>query len=84
MPSTSKIYGKVQCYFFRKVSYTFLTLSAKIQQNAMPRKVVRSTDKICQEDFPRAFFQSALRKSIKIITNAMLKQIVPSTDKMYL
>ena len=42
----------------------------------MPRQVVPSTDKICQEDFPKAFFQSALRKSIKISKKAMFKQIV--------
>ena len=42
----------------------------------MPRQVVPSTDKICQEDFPKAFFQSALRKSIKISKKAMPKQIV--------
>ena len=42
----------------------------------MARKVAPSTDNICQEEFPKAFFQSALRKSIKIIKKAILKQTV--------
>ena len=42
----------------------------------MLRQVVPSTDKTCHEDFPKAFFQSALRRSIKISKKAILKQIV--------
>ena len=41
----------------------------------MPGQVVPSTDKICQEDFLRAFFQSTLRKSIKIGKKSILKQL---------
>ena len=40
----------------------------------MPRQLVPSTDKICEEDFPKAFFQSALRKSIKISKKTISKQ----------
>ena len=48
----------------------------------MPKHVVPSTDKICQENFPKAFFQSVLRKSVKISGKAILKQIGSSTDKI--
>ena len=42
----------------------------------MPTQIFPSTEKICQEDFPKAFFQSALRKLIKIGKKAILQQIV--------
>ena len=42
----------------------------------MPREVVPNTDKICQEDHPKAFFQSSQQKSIKISKKAILKQIL--------
>ena len=28
------------------------------QKNAVPRQIVPSTDKICQEDFPKSFFKA--------------------------
>ena len=33
----------------------------------MPRQVVPSIDKLCQEDFPEAFFQSALREEQRTV-----------------
>ena len=60
---------------FRKAPYTAYYQQI-FSKNAMARKVAPSTDNICQEEFPKAFFQSALRKSIKIIKKAILKQTV--------
>ena len=65
----------------------------------MPCQVVPSTHNICQEDFPEAFFKSALRKEqwagpfieryvlnlvqAKSCQKAMLQQFISSTDKSY-
>ena len=79
--------GKIYQYDFPKatvlrrsmkgaISSSFRKDQQRLSKNAMPRQVVPSTDKIFQGDFPKAFFQSALRKSIKISKKAVLKQTV--------
>ena len=42
----------------------------------MPRQIVPNTDKICQEEFPKAFFQSTLQDLIKMSKKSKLKQIL--------
>ena len=42
----------------------------------MPRQIVPNTDKICQEEFLKAFFQSTLQDLIKMSKKSKLKQIL--------
>ena len=48
----------------------------------MPRQVVPSADKNCQEDSPEAIFKSDLQKSVKISEKAVLNEIGSNTDKL--
>ena len=46
----------------------------------MPVQVVPSTDKSYQEEFPEAFFESALRNSVKI--SKKVKLVDSNTNKI--
>ena len=48
--------------FVKRPTHSLLSYQQRVSKNAMPRQVVPSTDKICLEDFPKAFFK-ALYKS---------------------